>query len=376
MTFAHDAFDSGAITGPTTNYFSTGDDAWNDFLKTTYYNNYPYNSTDAPYQSYSEALYTDYDAHTWQVINAVQTFTTYTIGVGTEYRLDIVFTVVFVKFPDLVWSVEPLAQVTWESVVPPSAVFQFYPPDYADYLLLAERSEPLELVMEDWKGKPADGVWTLEYIGNSAPIVASSTGSIYSSTSYSPSVQPAIVRIDNLFLRIQFKGNPQLQNTVINPTTAGGTTTATTQATLRPNGDDRAFIGILCGLNNSTTMGILCGYAVLRMGRSGQIYDVCYSIATTCNINHVNLPRLLQKIEYLAQDWADKPFSTKGDAGEAWMMGTLLHRIYPVRGQIGLRVKVTGSQLLFNLMGQYPVLPFIDPTVALITNYQRISINA
>jgi len=306
----------------------------------------------------------------------VRVFSTYSIGPSNYVRVVDTYTVKFIKFPDITWSVEPLAQVTWESIIPPSVTYQYYPPDYGDYLLLAERSEALSLTSMDWKGKAADGVWTLEFNATSAPIVAATT-TYYSSTAYSPTVQPATVRIDNLIITIKFKPNAQYLTANISSTTPStGVTQAYAQGNLRANGDDRAFIGILCGISGSTTMGILCGYSVLRHGRTGEIYDVSYAIATVCNINHVNSPRNRKAISYWAQNWGDRPFSTKGDAGEAFTLGSTEWRIYPVRGRIGLQVQIQGQQLVFQLMGQYPPLVLNDPTVTLVNTFTRLSLNA
>lgn len=359
-----------------TNYNLEPDD-WSGFVNQYGFSGYS-QSTSAPF---SEPLWENYGAHDWTVVSVVRHIDHYNGGTTTTpvtyTRTYDVVTVRFTKYADVTWSVEPLAQVTWETVVPPSAVYQFYPPDYGDFQAMAERSESLNLTSLDWKGKPADGIWTLEFGATSAPIAASLPSTQYGPAAFSPTVNPAIVRIDGLTLTIKFKGNPQYQTAVITPTTPSpGVIQAVTQGNLRSGGDDRSLIAVLCGVNGSTTMGILCGYSLLRVGRTGEIYDVSYFLATTCNVNHVNLTRLIKSISYFGKDWGDRPFSTKGDAGEAFVLGPVQHRIYPVRGQIGLQVKIIGNRLTFMMLGQYPPLVYQDPTVLNVNTFTKLSLNA
>jgi hypothetical protein len=350
----------------------TGYDSWNDFNETAL--------TSAPSNSsFSEFLWQNYGAHFWQVVNTVRKLSVGASRVGlgavgtTVIEYDLI-TVQFFKYADIEWSVEALAQVTWEAVLPPSALYQFYPPDYSDFENYSERSEPLSLSAMDFKGKAADGVWTLEIDTTSAPLPTASTTSVLP---YSPSVVPGRVQLAGLVVTFNFKTNPQYQSSILTPTAPSpGVVQAYCQGNLRLNLDDRAFVGILCGINGSTSMGILCGYALQRVGRTGEVYDVVYAIQTVCNMNNVNSVRPRSAISWWAQDWGDRAFSTKGDLGQAFVLGAYQWRIYPIIGQIGLRVQIAGNKLTFQMMGQYPPLVFIDPTVSLINTFSMYNLNS
>lgn len=366
ITFVHHQIDTGnPAVGSGEN--STGFDPWNDFTGV--------NLGFSGYLPFTEKLFADYGAHDWLVKSAYQVRTNYNVGASAFFKVDQFYTVRFIRWPDIIWSVEALDQITWESIIPALARYQFYPTDYGDYQDYAERSESLTAVGLDWSGKAADGVWTMEYAATS-PVPLDSSPTV-AEPLISPTVAIPVVRIDNLVITIKFKTNPQFANTVLSPTVVGGVTTVTTQGNLRSAGDDRALIGILAGISNSTSMGIFCGYALQRIGRTGELYNIAYFVATTCNLNHVNMTRRKAFIEYLGKDWGDVPFSTKGDAGESYVIGNQPWKIFPVRGQIGLKLTVTGSTLTLRLLGtDYPPLTFVDPTVANITNYQKISLNS
>ena len=363
QSFANIVYDNGTQNS-NQGYYSTGQQPWNDF--NNYYNTYYGN------QSFSEGLYANYGAQDWLVYKVTRVVSNYVVSLGLSFyiatRVVDTYYVKFLKWPDILWEVEPLSQVTWQSIFAPQAQFQFYPPDYTDYLNYAQRSEALSLTSLDWKGKPADGIWTLEVIA-----ATSSTNPLPASNN----VTPCVVGIDTLQVAIQFKTNNQyLSSTLASTIPSAGIVQAYTQANLRANADDRALIAILCGINGSSTMGFLCGYSILRIGRTGEIYNVSYFVARTCNVNHANMTRNAAAISYWAQNWGDRPFSTKGDAAEAFVMGPTQHRIYPVRGQIGLQVQIKGSQLIFQMMGQYAPLVVTDPTVPLINKFTRLSLNA
>jgi hypothetical protein len=391
-TFTNLIYDNGPSSG-TSGYFSTGQQPWQDF--NNFYDYYYYGTAgNAPW---TEGLYGNYNAHDWVVTNVTRAVTTYLVSVPPisfyfATRVVDTYTVRFIRWADILWEVDPLAQITWESVVPPTALFQFYPSDFNDTQAMAERTEPVNLLMRQWAGQPAEGTWTLEITGASTPIAASGTPSGYNYPP-APTVAPGIVRIAGMALTINFKTNQPYLSTPITATApSAGVMQAICQAQLRAVTDDRAMIAILCGIAGSTTMGILCGYALQRVGLTGEVYNVTYFIATTCNINHVNLTRRVQAISFDAQDWANTAtpagatqptppttttaFSTKGNKGEGFVFHPTKHRIYPVRGQIGLQVQIQGSTLKFMLLGNYPVLTYQNPTVALVNNFQRYSLNA
>jgi hypothetical protein len=370
-TFQHFLIDT-QDTNFTVDQSVTGFESWNDFNSEDLTSG-PSNS------SFTEWLWSNYGAHFWQTINTTRKLTRTTTAfdggiITTEIEYDLI-TVQFFAYPSIQWSVEALAQVAWEAVLPPSALYQFYPPDYADFENYSERSEPLSLTALDFKGKAADGVWTLEIDSTSVPLpVSSQTGGVLP---FSPSVVPGRVQIFGLQVTINFKTNePYLANPVTPTTPSPGCIQAYGQGNLRLNLDDRAFTGILCGINGSSSMGILCGYSIQRIGRTGMVYNVSYFIATVCSMNNVNSVRNRTAISYWAQDWSDRAFSTKGDLGQAFVLGAYQHRIYPIVGQIGLRVQISGNKLTFHLTGQYPALVFIDPTVSLVNLFTLYSLNS
>jgi hypothetical protein len=392
INFANLIFDNGPSASPT-GYYSTGVYPWQDFNNYYNYNYYAY----AANTPFSETLYNNYGAHDWLVIKVVRAVTTYLVQVppiSFYYATRVVdtYTVQFIKWADLLWEVDPLSQITWESIVPPTALFQFYPADYNDTQAMAERTEAVNAIVRQWAGQPAEGTWTLEVTGASTPIAASGIPAGYN-TLPTPTVTPGIIRIAGMALTLNFKTNqPYLSTPIAATTPSAGVRQAICQAQLRAVTDDRAMIAILCGIAGSTTMGIICGYALQRVGLTGEVYNVTYFIATTCNINHVNMTRRVQAISFDAQDWANAAtaagapvptppttttaFSTKGNAGEGYVFHPTKHRIYPVRGQIGLQVQIQGTMLKFMLLGNYPVLTYQNPTVALVNNFQRYSLNA
>jgi hypothetical protein len=373
QVFANTVFNNIPGSGALYGYYPTGAQPWNDFQS-----NFGIYATNS---SFSEQLYNAYNAHDWVVTSIIRTVNTVveqvSLGVfGIFQQVIDSYHVTFLKWPDITWSVTALGQITWQSIFAPSALFQFYPPDYADYNALAERSETLALQSMAWKGFAADGVWTLEVVATSV-LPAPALGFSGPSTTYNPNISPAIVRIDGLQVTVKFKMNSAYASAnIISTVPSAGIVQAYSQGNLRNNGEHRAFVGILCGIAGSTNMGILCGYTVLRISRTGEIYDVAYFIATCCNINNVNSLRFKSAISWFGKDWGDRPFSTKGDAGEAFVLGSVAHRIYPVRGQMGLLVQVAANVLSFQMSNQYPVLKFVDPTVPLINTFTRISLNA
>lgn len=381
-------FDNGN-SNTTQGYFSTGSNPYSEFITDTTQDS----SGGGLVVPFGEELYTKYGAHEWYEIGVTRSAFNYLVQNGLSFffatKVVDTHTIQFLKWPDIVWDVTPLGQVTWESIVPPTALYQYYPPDYNDTLALAERSEPIDLTMHAWDGQPAEGTWTLEITGASTAIAATGTSPGLNVVP-APTVTPGIIRIAGLSIQINLRTNqPYVSVPLTGTTPTAGTLVATTQANLRAVTDDRAMIAILCGINGSTMMGILCGYALQRVGQTGEVYNVTYFLARTCNINHVNLTRRIQAISFDAQDWANiatpagaaqptapTAFSTKGSEGEGYIFHPTKHRIYPVRGQIGLKVTIQGTTLKFMLLGDYPVLTYQNPTVALVDNFQRYSLNA
>jgi hypothetical protein len=306
---------------------------------------------------WSEALYSTYNAH--QALIVGETEVVAGVGFITEY------TIQFIKYPSVTWSVTPMATVTYEFVAPPQGIFQYTPADYADYLQLAERQKTFSVALYDWRNKAIEGLLTL---------TTGQSSYYYEPSTVTPAYKIGTWGITGLTITVYFKADQPYEMANISPTTNGSATVATTQGNLVAVADDRAMIGIFCAINNSSTMGILCGYAVERTSLTDPTYTISYFIATVCNLGHVNSPRLVQSISYVNQDWSG--FSTHGNQGQAYVLMPLEHRIYPVVGELGLQVSISGTRLTFQLLGNYPALVYDDASVAEVTAFHRYSLNA
>lgn len=318
---------------------------------------------------YTEAFYAQ-----WVGSETFNLFSTqYIPGIVGGYKL--LSTYYFFTNINRTWLVQPPGLVTYTVTIAPQAVFRFYPPDYDEYNGLSQRNEALNAIVRDWYNNPGSGLFTLEVTVQ--PVVNYTVNSVGGGLNPDPansSVTPSPVGILNPTLTLTFKQNQPYLQSSLTSSVIGGNTVCQTSGTLFLTPDDRAMLAILCGIGASVSRGIVCGYSVLQTDLTKAIYTISYFIGITCNINNVNYTRFVKSIEYTAQDWSG--FSEKGNQGRAYLQAARGNKIYPVDGQLGLQVSINGSTLTFELLGNYPALTYTDPTVALIGNFTRYSLNA